>query len=134
MFPSSQDALPLPARPRVDQYKKRAKELVKAVKSRDPTALKTWAREWIETLVSLADVTIAAQLPGSIDRWVDDLEGFVGRQRQSEKTLSLTHAQFVLARRTVARRGSRAWKSSGSKLAGPPGIRWESLPTPFACL
>src|SRR2546423_854925 len=98
MFPNSQDALPLPARPRVDQYKKRAKALFKAVKSPDPTALKPGAREWIKPLVCLAHLPTAAQLPASIDRWVDDLEAFVGRQRQSEKTLSLTHAQFVLAR------------------------------------
>jgi hypothetical protein len=43
MYPNPQDALPLPSRPSVEQYKKLAKELVKSCKSADPTAVRAWA-------------------------------------------------------------------------------------------
>ena len=35
MYPNPQDALPLPPRPNLEQYKKLAKDLVKAWKSSD---------------------------------------------------------------------------------------------------
>ena len=50
MFPNPQDALPLPPRPNLDQYKKLAKDLLKAAQSADPTAIRTWAAAWIDSL------------------------------------------------------------------------------------
>src|SRR5258706_8323926 len=41
------DALPLPPRPNVEQYKKQAKELLKACKSADPQALSAWVTQWL---------------------------------------------------------------------------------------
>ena len=38
MYPNPQQALPLPTRPNVEQYKKLAKDLVKACKSGEPAA------------------------------------------------------------------------------------------------
>src|SRR2546426_3442614 len=52
------DALPLPPRPNLEQYKKRAKDLVKACKSRDQGAIRAWATAWIETLDRLHALTI----------------------------------------------------------------------------
>ena len=46
------DTLPLPPRPNLDQYKKRAKSLVAAAHSDDPNAVRRWATEWIESLVA----------------------------------------------------------------------------------
>ena len=53
MFPNPQAALPLPARPNVEQYKKLAKELVKACKS-EPQAIHAWVSEWIRNLARLS--------------------------------------------------------------------------------
>jgi hypothetical protein len=54
MYPHPHDALPLPPKPSLEQYKKRAKDLLKAARSPDPTAIHTWAAHWIESLLRLA--------------------------------------------------------------------------------
>src|SRR5438105_3332859 len=41
------DAIPLPARPSLEQYKKQAKDLLKAIKSSDATAIRRWADQWL---------------------------------------------------------------------------------------
>ncbi|HEV2717046.1 MAG TPA: hypothetical protein VGU64_17410, partial [Terriglobales bacterium] len=101
MFPNPQDALPLPPHPSLEQYKKRAKDLVKAGHSLDPSAIHDWATSWIESLVRLSLVrlsglTIMSQLPVRIEQWTDELERFA-RQRLTEDP-SLSAAQFVIAR------------------------------------
>ena len=96
MFPNPQDALPLPPHPNLDQYKKRAKDLVKASHSPDPTAIRAWAANWIDSLVRLSGLTITPQLPVRIEYWTDRLEKFA-RQQLSE-TGTLAAAQFVMAR------------------------------------
>ena len=52
MYPNPQDALPLPSRPNVEQYKKLAKDLVKSCKSDDPAAIGSWATQWIDALAA----------------------------------------------------------------------------------
>jgi hypothetical protein len=54
MFPNPQDALPLPARPNLEQCKKLAKSLLKACKSHptNPNAIDDWAERWVNRLVS----------------------------------------------------------------------------------
>lgn len=96
MFPNPQDALPLPPRPNLDQYKKRAKDLLKAAQSPDPTAIRAWTTEWIASLVRLSKFSITPQLPVRIDRWADQLEDFA-RAKLSQSS-SVTAAQFVIAR------------------------------------
>jgi ankyrin repeat protein len=96
MFPNPQDALPLPPRPNLDQYKKRAKDLLKASQSTDQAAIRTWAASWIDSLVRLSDLTLTPQLPVRIDHWTDQLETFA-REKLSESG-TLTAAQFVIAR------------------------------------
>ena len=115
MFPNPQDALPLPLHPNLNQYKKRAKDLLKASKSTDPAAIRTWAAEWIASLVRLSNLTITPQLPVRIDHWTDELENFArkempqttwGRSHSSvppseakrSDAATLTTAQFVIAR------------------------------------
>jgi ankyrin repeat protein len=44
------DALPFPARPNLDQYKKLAKDLLKASRSDDSAAIGNWAANWIASL------------------------------------------------------------------------------------
>src|SRR6202161_1441815 len=57
MFPLPHDALPLPPRPYLSQYKKLAKDLLKAAQSPDPTTLHTWTAAWIASLHCLLTVT-----------------------------------------------------------------------------
>jgi ankyrin repeat protein len=96
MFPNPHDALPFPTRPNLEQYKKRAKELVIAANTRDSAALHTWTAEWLQKLASLANFESADQLQLG-DGWVGNFEGFVKIQKSAGK-LPLSKAQFVLAR------------------------------------
>jgi hypothetical protein len=96
MFPNPQDALPFPPHPDLDQYKKRAKDLLRASQSPDPTALRVWAATWIDSLVRLSDLTIPPQIPVRIDHWTDQLENFAHKQLTENRILSA--AQFVIAR------------------------------------
>jgi len=84
MYPNPQDALPLPAQPSVEQYKKLAKDLVRACRSGDAAAIDAWASRWIHTPaaneVSRFARTKLASADGSSSRCV------------------LTSAQFVIAR------------------------------------
>jgi ankyrin repeat protein len=96
MFPNPHDALPLPPRPNLEHYKKRAKDLLKASRSPDPTALRTWFANWITSLARLSDLTITPALPVRIGRWTDQLEEFA--RQELSATPALTTAQFVLAR------------------------------------
>jgi ankyrin repeat protein len=96
MFPNPQDALPLPPRPNLEQYKKLAKDLMKACKAADPQAVRAWAARWVERLVKLSSLAIAPEMPVRLDRWVDQVEEFARRKMSPDGGLS--DAQFVIAR------------------------------------
>jgi ankyrin repeat protein len=55
MRPRGTDAIPLPARPNIEQYRNRAKGLVKACASRDSDAVRAWAQQWLEALGNQAN-------------------------------------------------------------------------------
>jgi ankyrin repeat protein len=55
------DALPLPPRPNLDQYKKRSKELVAAARSGQAGAVRVWADHWLTALTQSLGLT---QSPG----------------------------------------------------------------------
>jgi ankyrin repeat protein len=93
MFPNPQDALPLPASPSLERYKKIAKELVAACKSDN---IAGWSREWVEGLVRLSGVTFNRDLPANPGQWIDKVEDFARRTLHEKCTL--TAAQFVIAR------------------------------------
>jgi ankyrin repeat protein len=115
MFPHPHDALPLPPRPSLEQYKKRAKDLLKASQSSDPAAIRAWAARWIDSLLRLSGLTLTPQLPVRVEHWTDELETFA-RNELPQTTSGLTHssvppsaarpsqpatltaAQFVIAR------------------------------------
>jgi ankyrin repeat protein len=82
MYPNPQDVLPLPPSPSLEQYKKRAKDLVKACKSGDPAGIRTWVERWLEAL--------SAAPP-------EGLEEFA-RRKLSQSGCALADAQFVIAR------------------------------------
>jgi hypothetical protein len=100
MFPNPQAALPLPTRPNLEQYKKLAKDLVKASKSQDADAIRAWATKWIETLVRLAGLSITPQMPVRIESWVNQVTDFARRKMATSKGSEpvLADAQFVIAR------------------------------------
>ena len=98
MFPNPQGALPLPARPNLEQYKKLAKEFSKAANSSDSATLRDWIATWIASLVKSASVALTPNLPVDVERWVDDVKEFTRRQKGSSTKLPLTQAQFILAR------------------------------------
>jgi len=127
MFPNPHDALPLPPRPNLEQYKKRAKDLLKASQSPDPTALRTWCARWVERMfvipsevaVSRSDTAMKSRdlvaSSETADHRTDDLEKFARQQlpqttwgqthspvppsaARRADTATLTAAQFVIAR------------------------------------
>ncbi len=92
MFPNPQDALPLPARPSLEQYRKLAKDLVKACTSGDPRAIGAWTDRWIASL-------LAGSQQRSRDHAAHQVEEFAVRTMTAGKrTCVLADAQFVLAR------------------------------------
>lgn len=95
------DTLPLPSRPNLEQYKKRAKDLVAAAKLKDPGAVRAWATEWLETLAKLLDVTITPFVQHSFDRAVEQIEERVREKseqaRASGTKFTLADAQFLIA-------------------------------------
>ena len=95
MFPNPQAALPLPARPDLEQYRKLAKELLAAAKSPDPDAIRSWSAKWVKGLAERAGIQIPS-LPTRIDRWTQDVAAFAHAKLSDSGKLS--DAQFVIAR------------------------------------
>lgn len=94
MYPNPQDAVPLPPHPDVEQYRKRAKELVKACRE-GGQAIRAWAARWIEALnalhTDLPDFTLR-----DTERRTGQIADFARERLGAECALS--QAQFVIAR------------------------------------
>jgi len=102
MYPNPQEALPLPPRPNVEQYKKLAKDLVKSCKSGDPAAFRAWAFQWVEALAALQQERRAFRNEAEITARQKQVEQFA-RSRMSgggehASRCLLADAQFVIAR------------------------------------
>jgi ankyrin repeat protein len=121
------DALPLSPRPNLEQYKKRAKDLVKICKSGDRDALRTWVTEWIESLVKLYDLDVTLPREGHRAYTPDELghriEGTVRsitrnltrtNEQQSLGGCTLARAQFAIARE----HGFASWPKFARHLEG----------------
>jgi ankyrin repeat protein len=95
------DTLPLPPRPDIEQYRKRAKSLVTAANADDPNAVKQWAADWLNALTRLLDVEITPFVQGSFDRAVEHLtEGVATRRKKAHdegETFALADAQHLIA-------------------------------------
>src|SRR5215475_4043023 len=95
------DALPLPPRPNLNQYRKLAKDFQHACKSGDPGAIRDWAASWIETIARLQSLEITSEVRRRIDFEAERIEQ---RWREYEKTkeraarCTLSDAQFFVAR------------------------------------
>ena len=106
MFPNPQDALPLPTRPSLEQYRKLAKDLVKACTAGAPRAIGEWADRWIGSL-------LAASNQRSRDRAANQVEEFaIHAMTAGKRTCVLADAQFVLARA----HGFESWQEFSAHL------------------
>src|SRR4051794_16608558 len=95
------DALPLPPRPNIEQYKKLARDFQHACKSGDPAALRDWTLRWAETLVRLQGraVTPEAQREiGSDTERVERQWRTIQKSNKQAADCSLAGAQFFIAR------------------------------------
>ncbi len=100
------DALPFPPRPNVEQYKKQAKELLKACKSSDPQALPAWVTQWLAAqlridpaLATARRAYTAAEIAHRVRHGVERVIKHLGvTDAASRGACTLTRAQFALAR------------------------------------
>lgn len=111
MEPRGTDAIPLPRRPNIEQYRNRAKSLVKACKSGD-AAVREWARQWLEALAALHDDAQASASDGAANprhlRWSEverEAEHIARDARESglssddgATSCTLSDAQLFIAR------------------------------------
>lgn len=95
------DTLPLPPRPSLEQYQKRAKDLVKAARTDDPTAIHQWADAWIRSLAESLGEDVPRSMQPALDMAIARLEQRVSRQLERTRALnekfSLADAQFLIA-------------------------------------
>jgi ankyrin repeat protein len=107
--PRGTDAIPLPPRPQLEQYRKRAKGLVKACQSSDPDAIRAWARAWIGALadaaaIPTADETRARRLgrrevDNEVDRVIKDAVACdLPATQTATEPCTLADAQLFIAR------------------------------------
>jgi hypothetical protein len=99
VFPNSQDALPLPLRPDLAQYRKLAKDLVKACASGEARAIGAWAERWLESLRRSLGEPDAERAEREVRRAARRVEEFaIARLTSGPRKCALADAQFVLAR------------------------------------
>jgi hypothetical protein len=94
------DTLPLPPRPDLEQYRKRAKALVRAAYSPEHDAIGARAADWLRALSRARGGPDSPFTQDSFDRAVQEIERRV-RERSREPTarrFSLADAQFLIAR------------------------------------
>ena len=93
------DALPLPPRPNLDQYRKLAKDLKHACESSDPAAIREWASRSVRTLARLrGDIT--PEVEREINHEAARLERRCRKWREKDERANhcrLTDAQFFNA-------------------------------------
>lgn len=85
------DALPLPPRPNLDQYKKRAKELVDAARAGDADAIRAWASDWLTALTQALDMTTAPNFPSLLKQAIEVLVD------RTQKRIDAAAGGFALA-------------------------------------
>jgi ankyrin repeat protein len=95
------DALALPPRPNIDQYKKLTKDFQQACKTGDPGAVRDWAARWAETLARLQGRPDAPELRREIGLDAERIERCWQRLQKSNEHVAgctLAGAQLLVAR------------------------------------
>jgi ankyrin repeat protein len=110
------DALPLPPRPNLDQYRKLAKELQSACRSGEPDAVRNWAIQWVERMARLQGLEIALQVRGQINDTASGIEHRWHKSTAKERgsRCTLADAQLFVARE----HGFASWPKFAGHLAG----------------
>lgn len=106
MYPNPQDVLPLPPRPDIGQYRKRARELVRAHGIGDGAVLE-WAGRWVADLLEPGPYSPPPR------RFAGEIADFAASRLGREKG-KLSQAQFVIARA----HGFRSWPALVHHLDG----------------
>src|SRR5262245_46279902 len=92
------DALPLPRRPNVEQYKKLAKDFQHACKSGKSEAIHDWAVSWVKRLARLRGLELTPEVREEI-RWdVERIERVWKKTSERVTRCTLADAQFFVAR------------------------------------
>src|SRR5213075_1238557 len=95
------DALPLPPRPNVEQYKKLTREFQKACKSGDADAVRRWAETWAQSLARLAGSPDSAETRAEIGEDADRVQRewkSLEKSSDAVRQCTLAGAQLVVAR------------------------------------
>src|SRR5580700_3002241 len=95
------DALPLPPRPNLEQYKKLSKDFQSACKSSDPGAIRDWAARWAEAIARLQGVEMTPDVQTQIDVDARRIEHRWHKFKQTNERAArctLAYAQFFVAR------------------------------------
>ncbi len=95
------DTLPLPPRPDIDQYRRRAKSLAAAANSRHPDAVRAWATQWLSALTRALGWEATPFIQHSFDRAVEELAREAARRvaesKQRNRPFALADAQHLVA-------------------------------------
>ena len=108
MYPEPLDALPLAGRPDLEQYRKRAKDLVKAC-TQEPDAIAQWAVDWLQALAGPTGDAEVAFRDERLARRAAEVAEFARRRLSGaggRAACRLSDAQFVIARV----HGFRGWR------------------------
>lgn len=112
MYPNPASALPLPPHPNLEQYKKQAKDLVRACRTGGPDSIRKWAAEWIEALIRLQAETITPESRALFERQREPVTDFARNKLTTTKLgrpkCALADAQFItfLHHQLLSRPGS----------------------------
>jgi hypothetical protein len=110
------DTLPIPSRPNLEQYRKRAKNLVALARRRDPVTLHEWTTDWLLTIAKLMGVEITEFVQNSFDRAVEQVEKRVAEANiKAGGKLSLADAQWIIAQA----HGFENWANFAAHIEGP---------------
>jgi hypothetical protein len=83
MLEPAMDALPLAPRANLEQYRKLAKKLLRAWKSEEGGALRTWARRWLESLTERHRAALTPEVLARVENEAGRVEVRV-RERRAE--------------------------------------------------
>lgn len=95
------DALPLPPRPNIEQYKKLARDLQRACRSSEQGAILNWAIRWAETITRLQGLEITPEIRRRIHGEAERIEQRWHKLQKADERAgrcALTDAQHFVAR------------------------------------
>jgi ankyrin repeat protein len=93
------DALPLPPRPNLEQYKKLARDFQSACKSSDAGAIRDWAARWAHAIAVLENRQITPAIRRQIDEQAERMEqAWFKKSKERASRCLLADAQYFVAR------------------------------------